>query len=188
MNKFEDKTHEYSMSGCHVPSVTQVLPPVAFYCTDEQLDLARDEGEQLHAKLEMYLDTGSTFLDEDLLEINEVFRANERYLGDHVAHEVSLYSEKHRFAGRPDVIFEKAIVDLKRTLVDERYTALQFAGYNILAKENKVISPTKKWYVLVKKSGKFKLINVYNDLATEMFLGCVKKFHIEQAINNYLKL
>lgn len=169
------------------PSVTQVLPKQNFFCSKEELEAYAREGSQTHAKIEVYLSTGVVYDDPDVIEVDRVLKDNAKYLGSLVTFEERLKSEKHKFTGKPDMIFEYAIVDLKRSLTDKRYHALQLAGYNMLASENKIIKSTKKHYILHRYNGKYKLVNVYNDMAKAVFLSCLKKYQIEQNINKYLK-
>jgi len=189
MNRFDEKTHTYYMGEKEVKSVTQLLPPPRFYCTPEQLERARMEGIDFHNRAKIFLYNRETFGDPELILLDEWLRENEKLIGDYVMHEIPLYSTRHRFGGTPDAVFTKAIIDWKRTYYNPLYMALQVAGYHVLAKENKIIKPTKKHLIVYKhsKGDKFISKNVWNDKAEDIFLSCVKKFHIEQALNMYLK-
>jgi len=167
------------------PSVTQLLPPIEWFCTPEQLEAARQEGNKFHAKMEWYLASGETFEDPEILSADKVLRENKNYLGKICLIETRLETEK--FTGKPDAVFELAILDYKRTLGNKKYHALQLAGYHILAVENKIIRPTKKWYVLYGQGKAHKLVNVYDERAEAMFLACLKKHEIDRNVEKYLR-
>ncbi len=166
------------------PSVTQVLPKIDFYCTPSQLEAARQDGIVNHELIEKYFNSnGDTFGDPYLEKFDEFYHNNMSW--NVLQCEQRLYSDKHKFSGKPDVIFEKGIVDIKRTFYNAKYHALQLAGYSLLSKENKILS-TKKWYVIY-FDGEFKIKNVYNPQAEDIFLSLVRKYYIDAAVENYLK-
>lgn len=168
-----------------LPSVTQLIPKPDFFCTPAQLEAALQEGIETHSKVEMYFSIGNALEDPELKAVEKAIKSNTNFLGRYVQHEERLSNNK--FSGKPDVIFEKAIVDFKRSLGNKKYHALQLAGYHILAVENKIIKPTRKWYIAYPVNGVYKLVNVYNELATDIFKGLVNKYYIEQAYNNYME-
>lgn len=179
------------------PSVTQILPKLEFFCTPEQLELARQEGQEDHSKIKMYWDTVHYFNndtlvqllknDEWLKKLNEFMLSQFSRWGNILQWEKRLFSEKYKFNGKSDMVFEDAIVDLKRSFINKNYHALQLTGYNILAKENKVTN-TKNHIILWYDGTEFKFKNVYNSQAEDIFLALLKKYRIEQAVENYLKL
>jgi len=187
MKTFDEGKHEYKKDGIKYPSVTQILPPVDFHCTPEQLEAARLKGIEFHTKMEIFLDTGISGNDPDIEAVAEILTENKKNTGKLIDNENYLFSDKHLFAGRPDAIFEKAIVDFKRSVTDKKHMALQFAGYHILACENKLIEQTRKWYAIYGKDGKFKIVNVWNPDAESIFKALVKKHYIDRAVENYLK-
>jgi hypothetical protein len=168
------------------PSVTQCLPPIDFFCTKEELEAARQEGIEFHAKMDMYFSTGVTFDDPDIIAVDKILTEHSRALGALVLHEERLNSS-FKFTGQPDAIFEKAIVDFKRTRSNDKRLALQLAGYHILAVENKNIKPTKKWYCIYGKDGDWKIANVYDPQAEDIFMALLKKYYIDIAIKRYME-
>lgn len=186
MIEFNKENHEYKFDSKIIPSVTQVLPKQKFWCTPEQLEAARQEGIDNHAMLKMHLDTGETYGDMLINMFVDWRNSHQTPLGDLIQYEKILFSQKYKFAGRPDFIFEKAIVDLKRIRPDMKQTALQLAGYSILAKENK-ISNAKQWIIIWPDNGVMKAKNVYNPQAKDVFKSLVTKWYIKQNLKNYME-
>ena len=188
MNEYDEIKHIYRINGEHVPSVTQLLPDQIFYCTPEQLENARIEGIMFHEKAKLYFEEKETFNDPELIAIDKLFREHKNLFGELVLFEEPLFSVKMKFGGRPDAIFTKAIIDFKRSIGNRKYHALQLAGYHILVKENKIIKPTKRHFIIYKNSsGQYSVVNVYDDQAEAFFKSCMVKYNMEKIINLYLK-
>ncbi len=183
---FNFKSHEYFIDGARVPSVTEIIPKPDFFVSDEHLEKCRIEGREDHAKIKMYFDTGDTF-DDPFLENFHLF-VNEinGTLGTITTYERQLFSAKRGFAGTPDMEFTGALADLKRSFINDRYHALQLAGYNLLRIDNG-LPKLKKWFVIWPENGWFKIRNVYNDQAETIFIALLKKKKIEQAVDAYFK-
>lgn len=171
------------------PSVTQVLPPVDFHCTPEQLENARVDGSTNHEMIKQYFDTGKTFGDEYLIEFDKFWNENIGLFGELLQYETPLISEAYGFGGTPDIVCDKCIIDVKRNFGNAKYHALQLAGYNTLVTDNKINKSVKKWYIVWQdKSGLFQIKNVFNDHATAIFLSLVKINHLNTAVKNYFKV
>jgi len=170
------------------PSVTQVLPPIEFYCTPEQLESARVEGSANHEMIKQYFDTGKTFGDDYLIEFDKFWNENRPLFGELIQYETPLISESVGVGGTPDIVCVKSIIDVKRNFYNAKYHALQIAGYNAIVSDNKINKSVKKWYIVWRdKAGKFQIRNVYNDQATAIFLSLVKINHLNTAVKNYFK-
>ena len=184
--KFDEEKHEYTLNGKRLFSVSEVVPETDFYCTPEQLERARVEGVNNHSLIKMFLDTGDTFGDPYIEAFSDWLRENLSILGKLLFNEQPMMSIKHGFAGRPDMIFEKAIIDLKRSFGDIKLLSLQLAGYCLLAQE-KGLKKTKTWLIVWLASGKFHARNVYDDRAESVFLACLNRYKNDQLIDSYLK-
>lgn len=174
--RYNPETHEYFIDERRVPSVTGIVPKTYFYCDPETLENARLEGIENHAYVKMYLDTGDTF-GLQYLEIFKRFMEENPQLGPVVRYEEPLYSRKYRFAGTPDMEFQSALVDLKRTFGNSKYHALQLAGYAILTG-----TKTRNWYILVidQEADTYKLTNVYDKYAIDIFKGLLQQHEFQR--------
>ena len=187
--KFDSGQHIYSFDGVVIPSVTQVLPEMQFYCTPERLEETRQEGEESHSMIKMFFDAGSqeTFGDPMLEDLKKWLDENRSVVGEVVLYEKSLFSGKNRFAGSPDCIFQKAVVDFKRSRGDAKRHALQLAGYHLLSQENKIAPKTKNWLIVYRTKTGFRCMNVYDEEAEKVFLLLVKGYWIDRAVQSYFK-
>jgi hypothetical protein len=193
--EFDEASHIYRVGGKIIPSVTQVLPTRDFHCTPEQLESASIEGSWNHQLLDMVMGDGSAPGFIDSKDEQKIQAIRDFIVRDNPGRVVlseppdGLYSARHRFAGKPDTVFETAILDMKRTIGDARYHALQLAGYHILALENGIIEkPTKRWYILtVDEGGKYRVVNVWNPLAESVFLDLVRVAHVSANYERYMK-
>jgi hypothetical protein len=186
MNLFDDINHVYTMDGIRVPSVTGLLPEQDFHCTPEQLEAARIDGEENHSLIKMFFDTGDTAGEPMLVSLSEFITENASMIGSLVQYEKPLFSERHQYAGKPDAIFEKCIIDFKRSPGDAKRHALQLAGYHTLAIENKIITKNKIWLILVYTGKKFTVKNVYDPQAESIFISLVKKYYIEKGVEQWI--
>jgi len=182
---FDPETHTYRVDGKIVPSVTQLLPKPDFFVSDERLAECAAEGTENHKEVEEFFRTGkstSPYTDA----VQRFVEENKKTTGGLVACELPLASIKG-FAGTSDMIFENAIVDLKRTIGNKKIHALQTAGYNLLAVENGLIHSTKLHYILViRDDGGYDLTNVYDSMAENIFLSLLSKYKIEKSLEYYL--
>jgi hypothetical protein len=185
MFNYNEDTRVHTLDGIIIPSVTQVLPETNFYCTPEQLEAARDEGIDNHSAIKMYHDTGATFGNPLLIAYEEWIKENAGMLGNLKYYEIPMYSKKG-FCGKPDAIYEYAILDFKRGPGDKKRRALQLSGYSILAHEN-IKLKTKIWISAYFNGKKIIAKNIYDPQAENIFMSLVRKWQIEQTIKNYLE-
>lgn len=183
---FDPDAHIYTADGVAVPSVTQLLPEQDFHCTIEQLETARLDGIERHSMMKMYNDTGKSYGDEFLIALDAWIATNAMITGKLIAYEVPLYSARHRYAGKPDMIFERAIVDLKRGPGNKKIHALQLAAYHLLAVENKIIGKNKM-HLVIWHDGDIKGRNVYDNQAEDIFLSLVKKYYISEGVDAWMR-
>ena len=186
---FLEESHTYIVDGEVVPSVTQIIPRQDFSNIPEHiLENARIDGIEKHLFIERYFNTGiSDVEDEFTFKFNEFIKRNS--FGNLLKNEKSMYSEKFKFAGTPDMIFENAIVDFKRSInySNVKNYSLQLAAYNLLCKENLEKDFKTEQYILYQKEGEFKLKNVYNPDAEKIFLLMLDQYYANIEIENYYK-
>jgi len=189
-NNFDQEKHIYTIDGEVVPSVTQVLPKQKFFVSEEHLKKITEEGTDNHSYIKMFHDTGNTFNKPELEDLKKLYIEHQYLNGEKVCWEKSLYDPVLKFAGTPDLICEKSIIDFKRSFSYAEYHALQMAGYNLLRKENK-LGDVKTWLILWWDNGRWKVRNVYNDMAELIFKECLWAWHggitLDIMIKKYLK-
>ncbi len=181
---FNPETHEIRRGGIVMPSVTQAIPRPEFRISKSRLEQKRLDGVDLHSMLKAYLDTGNAF-DPIIEQIGDWIESNRSSLGDVVEYEKFRFDEKHLFGGTPDIVFEKAVVDLKSSFYSPRIFSLQLAGYSILSTQ--AIRKTRKWFVIYPEKGKIRCKNVFDDRAEKIFIECVRRWHSTKAIELYLR-
>lgn len=182
---FDEASHTYRVDGKIVPSVTQLLPKQDYFVSDERLAECAEEGTAIHKEVEEFLRSGkstSGYTDA----VKKFMEDMKSEIGGIVLFETPLPSSKG-FAGTPDLIFENAIVDIKRTFSNKKIHALQTAAYALLAVENGIINQTKKHYILVCKSdGGYDATMVYDGMAETIFLSLLNRYKIDKAVEYYM--
>lgn len=136
MLTFEDQGHVYRWDGERVPSVTQALSLLVDYSMVPAglLERARQEGVAVHKTVELY-ETGDLDVVPEWLtpRLNAYikFKSESGFKVIHCEHR--FYSAKYRFAGTPDLIggfgLQKAVIDIKRSLLAGPVIGLQLAAY-----------------------------------------------------------
>lgn len=183
--EFDPANHIYRVGGKILPSVTQLLPKQDYFVSDERLAECAGEGTANHEAVKEFLQTGVSncgYTDAVKNFMHDMRDA----IGGLVCSEMPLASKKG-FCGTPDMIFEKAMVDLKRSVGNKKIHALQLAGYELLAVENGLIHPVKQHLILIAyDNGGYDVCNVYNSFAEGTFLSLLQRYKIDKAINYYL--
>lgn len=183
-NYYNPDTHEYYIDGVRVPSVTEIIPSPDFsFVSPEHLEQCRVEGEEDHSKIKMYLDTRDTFGDPYLQRFESFLKEHKEEFGKIVMYETPQFSEEHRFAGTPDIVFEHAILDLKRKPSNTKRHALQLAGYSLLVDG----AYPRDRYIVWDDGEKFHMRDVYKPVADDIFLQLVDRYYINQAYEEYMK-
>ncbi len=183
---YDNLNHIYKYNGKIIPSVTEIIPKQDFHCSETVLENAKREGLDNHGSIKMYHDLkGDTMGNPLLIAFDYWIKENRSMLGDLVCYENPMYS-KIGFAGRPDMIFSKAIVDLKRSRGNSKMNALQLGAYNILAKENYKLN-LKKWIMIYYDGTMIRQYNVFNALAEPVFRSLVQRYYIDQELKKYLE-
>lgn len=184
---FDKATHTYYLDGVEIPSVTQVIPKPDFsFVNPDVLETARIEGNKMHGKIETYFEYQDTFDDPDLIDLDRLLKYNKELIGDFVCSEKMFsYDGKYPFAGTPDTVFTKAIIDFKRTPPDKSMAALQFTGYNKLCLFNQM-EYTENWLLCYQTKTGWRFKNVFNGFSGKIFEKCLEKYYHEKEINLYL--
>lgn len=137
---FDEPTHTYRWHGVAVPSVTQIIKPIApsySFVNPEQLESARQQGVAIHKMVE--LDCADD-LDEDTLpDWLRPYRAAWRKFVDDTGFVVEQsehrgYNPALRYAGTLDLRGRNRkgapwLIDLKRSFLAGRAIGVQLAAY-----------------------------------------------------------
>lgn len=187
---YNPETHQYFIDDIEVPSVTQLLPKQNFYCSEEHLENCRIEGDENHSLIKMYLDTGKTFDLPYLIAFEKFLNENKDLFGKLLYYEKPLFHQygNYKFGGTPDIVFQNAILDIKRQPRNSKYHALQLVGYEILLKEdttNGIMDLIICWHDEKKK--KFKKRDVYNCYAKDIFFVLLQNYYNNKFIEQYFK-
>ena len=178
-------SHQYTVDGKRKLSVTDAIP----FDTTWIPESARDAGADNHLAIYRYLK--GLKIPPDLQSYVDVFRKFENEqksrFGKLIASEKPYYSSKYGFAGTPDLVYEKGLIDIKRNS-NIPYVTLQLAGYNILTAEAGDLKKTKERYQLVirpEKNG-YELRKTYNWHAERIFLGLLASEKAQKAYREWL--
>ncbi|MCK6381910.1 MAG: hypothetical protein L6Q54_11785 [Leptospiraceae bacterium] len=188
--EFDKDRHEYKFDGKIIPSVTQLIPfEKSDFVTDEQMEFARQEGIYIHGVIDTFLKTNAVDDESIIRPFSDFLEEAGKSFGQLVLSETPLASSHPKFAGTPDLVFDNAIVDIKRTFHNKKIHALQCAAYNFLAAQNKVIKRTKNHLILVidMDTETYTTHSVYDNQSESVFLNLVHKWHIEEQFSKYLK-
>lgn len=183
---YDEINRRHTLGGMPIPSVTDVLPRIKFNLPDVTMKIKRKNGLDNHSMLKMYLDTRETFGDPLLIKIDSFLKEHKKKLGKLQFYERPLVSREYLFCGRPDMVFENAIVDLKSSNYAPRHFSLQLAGYKILIDENYKYRD-RKWIVIYPNDNEIIPVNVYDKMAVQLFFGQVKQWHFNKTVNLFLK-
>ncbi|MDD5009914.1 MAG: hypothetical protein PHC68_16125, partial [Syntrophorhabdaceae bacterium] len=137
MLEFNPETHEYKWDGKLVPCVSNIIAPLRDFSGIPAgvLETKRQWGEMVHLYTSMFdngtLDADHTKWDERMVPIVAAWdRFKEQFgLDKYVFIEKPLYSEKYRFAGTPDRVYDNFIVDIKTAANSQKSTGVQLAAY-----------------------------------------------------------
>lgn len=175
---FDPKSHIYKFNEHPVPSVTTVLKDMGFINTQYFTEEGRERGTLIHRIIEWYC---KKTLDLDTVDpvLNPYLEAWIQFAKDTgfkpEAVEVPLYNKIYRVAGTPDHI---GALDGRESVIDVKsggpapFTALQTAGYEILAGRN-----LKRFVLYLTGKGVYKLREFKDKNDRQVFLGAVACWH-----------
>ncbi len=181
--------YRYERDGIKFPSVTSLLPKryVGFSKYNRHNSINRDVlgnkaeyGTDKHQLLKDAIDGDENEFTKYIPEIEEKF-------GKILFREKSLFSTKYHFAGTPDIITERAIIDFKTSMTNKKYYSLQLAGYNILTTENGILNTKKHILFTINDKGKAVFKNVYSDESSMIFKLCLQEHQNKKKFKQYLR-
>lgn len=197
--EYDDATHTYLADGVKYPSVTEVLPkqPGHDFVSADRMAQTSEDGKYRHHRISRHLLRADG---EEITELSGLEVGVDRFISEHPEFGAFVGSEKilvsrFRYAGTADILFENAVVDVKRTIGNKRIHSLQCAGYHTAAVESGIIGRNQNWWILqIDDNGKYKAVNVFNALAEPLFLSLVKAWWnpeqyiaaTDAAVNQYI--
>jgi len=177
MLKFDPASHRYTLDGQVLVSVTQVLKGVGLIdfngINPDVLQRAAAFGTAVHqaCHLDDLGDLDEQSLDENLKPYLEAWRS---FRGDMKfdAIEQPLWHPVYGFAGTPDRIKENTIWDIKTGTTVYTSSAIQLAGYSILAD----IPTARRLAVQLKPDGKYQVHEFKERTDRQVFLSCLTAY------------
>lgn len=185
---FDAVRHEYRINGRVVPSVTQVLDVIRTGGgSDAQREYKRQIGKALDVAIELSerddLDVDS--LHEDVVPFFQAWLNFKQATGFRVLlNQPIVYSNKLQVAGTPDLIGTREpgklnpdeLLDTKCVFTMDPATAIQTAGYSMLALESLGIRIKKRGGVQLLRDGTFKFYSYTNPSDEGVFRSCLNIF------------
>jgi len=188
---FDEKTHQYTVDGESVPSVTQLVAPLGAdmdepdELLESALDAAADRGVTMHAYIAHRLAGGSAE-DFELPSVYEVYAQGvEQLLAEHAV--VPLLVETPLpgvgYAGTPDLVCEfdgvTAVLDWKFvSQIAKSKVGAQLAGYQELCEVNEIF-PEALYAVQFTRDGSYRLYPVDPEPNFLAFSVCKHLYHIK---------
>lgn len=190
--EFVENTHQYSLKGMILPSVSEVIKPLSQKVygdiSSSVLEQAAERGTNVHFYIEQYLkaDWKPTLNEETEGYFNAFLEALKEpifknYKGNFES-ELRIYSPSLLYAGTLDMmIFDDTgknatIIDFKTTVAEHpKLWSVQLTGYKRMVEEAGI--KVKDMYVLkIGKDGKYKIIPLKDE--TGLFMACymISKF------------
>ena len=182
--KFTEETHEYTLDGQRLPSVTEIMKFITDRkyetVTDSILDIAKEKGTQVHMACEVYNKTGYAGINE---EYKGYLTAYMKWIKDYkvdrtkIESEVMVCNKILRYAGTVDLIYDKhTIIDVKTcSELDVKTTAVQTSAYREALKL-KGYDNLKEMYILwLGKDGNYKYVKL--DDKFNVFLSCLTLYN-----------
>lgn len=120
--KFNEETHEYTLNGKVIPSVTQILEKTLFEkkydgVSEETLKKAAEYGTLIHKEIESYIKRGVVGFTEELYNFITIKEDNKL---NKLQSEVKVHTDK--MAGTIDILGVKGITKHKNILADIKTT------------------------------------------------------------------
>jgi hypothetical protein len=192
---YDEVSRNHKLNGISIPSITQILKPLNDFSgvPDKVLGNASFFGTAVHKVIELYM---KGTLDEDSIDVGlrlplEGFKnwycRHSETLGYIPAEskgivEVPAYNKKLWYCGRPDIVFDEAIIEIKTRKFKPTTDPLQLIAQKNLFPD----FPHKKLYVLeIDVEGNINLVNAERNQAWGVFRKMID-FHYEQIKFNKL--
>jgi hypothetical protein len=188
---FDPDAHVYTFDGRRVPSVTQLLAPIAqdfSMVPAGVLEAKRILGTVVHEACQ-YDDEGD--LDDETVpaEVDGYLSAWRKFRADTgaciIANEKQMYHADLQYAGTVDRVAsfdgEMWVLDLKTSAAPAPSYGVQLAGYAGLLAANGLLVPLRRATVHLFNDGGYKLVEFKNPADTAAFRACLAIWNWKEA-------
>lgn len=191
---FDEATHTYRLAGQVVPSVTQLLQPIApdfSMVPPHVLEAKRALGTEVHFACELDDDDD---LDEDSVPaaVEPYLQAWRKFKADTgavvLANERKLVHAGLRYAGTLDRLVRVRdgaiyLIDLKTSISMSASFGVQLAGYQLLLEATDDLAGVKlaRKGLQLKNDGTYKLVPYNNPNDAAAFRACLSIYHWKEA-------
>jgi hypothetical protein len=191
---YDEESRCHLLNGVQIPSVTQIIQPLVNYFADIPNNAATF-GTAVHKTIELWLlgkldeDTLNEHLKKPLERFKTWWHTYSHVLGFMPAEnssyvEVPLYNPKLRYCGKPDLVFNEAIIDIKTRKFKPIVDYVQMAAYRGLFND----WPFKRLYVLeIDIDGDCKLVNAEHRQAYGVFRKMLDFYYRQDKFNKLLE-
>ena len=144
----EEKHSYYGEDGTIYPSVTKIIKTEEHFSNipkDRQRQIM-DKGTILHQDIDYFISTGDTAGNPILEGFADIYQKLLNYYGEFLIGEVPLGAscDDMVYTGKPDIVLENAVVEIKSSLSAIRVYTMQFEGYAMLVEANFNIKPKER--------------------------------------------
>ncbi len=179
---FREEDHTYWWKGVQMPCVSDIVQPLSIDYSKipaNTLNHKRDLGKAFHSAIALYFkdDLDEESIDERLTKPMEAFKRfwEDRYdIDARYDIEKSMYNEKLKYCGTPDLINENIIYDWKLRNYDPVGDPLRMVAYEHLVSD---FPPKKKIVVSFDLEGNCKPKEVDNKQAWSVFRKCIENYY-----------
>lgn len=191
---FNEEQHRYvADNGIVVPSVSTIIESgkhFAMIPKDVQ-HAVMYRGTVLHQNINYFIETGDTMGDALLASFSEIYEILVKKYGKYKIGEEALGAsyEGMAFGGKPDIVLEGAIVEIKSSLGSaERLYSMQLAAYSMLCEANDITKADTYIICYKNKNGfAYKVLpNTYAGMTPqEAFILALRKHYMSAKIKEY---
>ena len=188
----EEKHIYYGEDGTIYPSVTKIIKTEEHFSNipkDRQRQIM-DKGTILHQDIDYFISTGDTAGNSVLEGFADIYQQLLNYYGEFICGEVPLGAsyDDMVYAGKPDIVLENAVVEIKSSLSAIRVYTMQLEGYAMLVEANFNITP-KERVICYRKNNEWEIYVTAEGFggvkAREAFIAMLKKYYLNQIVNTY---
>ena len=190
---FNEELHRYQdENGVIHPSVSIIIRTADHFknIPIEKQKEVMDRGTRLHQNIDLFVNTGETMGDKVLESFAAIYGDLCRRYGKYIGGEMPLGAsyDSMPFCGKPDIVLENAVVDIKSSLSAERVYAMQLEAYALLLEANDVTKPEFRILCYRNRDNwAYKVVQQeYGTVAVrDAFVAALKRHYAEKLLHIY---